>query len=506
MRALRSYFALFILSFLFFSADILAQCNYSMRVLLETPQGGRHRGQKVIFTSRADGAVYSGETDLDGKVMVLVPCNEMFEMSISDYTDTRIVQSGDENGTQSLAFSYDLDMKKNEELMAMNEQEMAQVDKTAKALPDSNYIPNGIKPPTPSIPTHFVLVTLRLTNLDKNPLAFEEVSFIGTKRNKKFIGLTDSKGNLQVYLPKGDVYTFSFKYNKDYNKFEYRYTNGLSTSLMAFSYMGTTEYLRRKKIMDERAAAEAKRVAEEKKRFEADCKRLGISVEEGYKREFRHKVEKIRSLTNLVISSVLNRNKWKQKLVVCDLTGSMDPYNTELSVWYQLHISQEKDIQFVFFNDGDEKPDQLKKIGSTGGIYYSGPASVQKIDDLMAHVKSMGSGGDAPENNMEALIKGVNMAKFPFSEIVMIVDNQAPVKDLALLKEFHKPVHIVLCGGYGREILPDYLLIAWKTKGSIHTIEEDITKIARMSEGQEIKISGITYRIMGEEFVRITKI
>jgi hypothetical protein len=54
--------------------------------------------------------------------------------------------------------------------------------------------------------------------------------------------------------------------------------------------------------------------------------------------------------------------------------------------------------------------------------------------------------------------------------------------------------------------LSDYLLIAWKTKGSIHTIEQDITDIAKMSEGQEIKIGNISYRIMGGEFVRLNNI
>jgi hypothetical protein len=66
-------------------------------------------------------------------------------------------------------------------------------------------------------------------------------------------------------------------------------------------------------------------------------------------------------------------------------------------------------------------------------------------------------------------------------------------------------VHIILCG-YDQYVKEDYLLIAWKTKGTIHTIEEDITNIASMSEGQEVIVKGHTYRIMGGEFVRIDKL
>jgi hypothetical protein len=77
------------------------------------------------------------------------------------------------------------------------------------------------------------------------------------------------------------------------------------------------------------------------------------------------------------------------------------------------------------------------------------------------------------------------------------------VKDIELLKNFNRPVHIVLCGSSGGRVLLDYLAIAWKTKGSIHTMEEDITKIASMSEGESIRIGGSTYKIMGGEFVQI---
>jgi hypothetical protein len=102
---------------------------------------------------------------------------------------------------------------------------------------------------------------------------------------------------------------------------------------------------------------------------------------------------------------------------------------------------------------------------------------------------------------MEALIKGVDQAK-PYKELVMIVDNNAPVKDIELLKDFDRPVHIILCGARDF-ILLDYLLIAWKTKGSIHTIERDIKEIASMSEGETIEVQGINYKIMGGQFVRL---
>jgi hypothetical protein len=167
-----------------------------------------------------------------------------------------------------------------------------------------------------------------------------------------------------------------------------------------------------------------------------------------------------------------------------------------------LHYLQDKNIQFVLFNDGDNLEDDQKKIGATGGIHYLKPANADKLDVFMGHVQALGYGGDCPENNMEALIKGSKLAQ-AFKELIMIVDNDAPVKDLSLLSSFQTPVHIILCGVVNGMVLTDYLNIAWKTKGSVHTIEEDITALARISEGQQLTIGSKHYRIMGGEFIRL---
>jgi hypothetical protein len=65
----------------------------------------------------------------------------------------------------------------------------------------------------------------------------------------------------------------------------------------------------------------------------------------------------------------------------------------------------------------------------------------------------------------------------------------SPVNDLGLSKDVSIPVHIMLCGVDDRVML-DYLLIDWKTRGSIHTIDQHVTRIAAMMEGQDIPIRG----------------
>ena len=129
----------------------------------------------------------------------------------------------------------------------------------------------------------------------------------------------------------------------------------------------------------------------------------------------------------------MSRNHFNNPLIVTDVTGSMSPYMAQLQNWFKLNATANPNMQFVFFNDGDDMADGNKKIGATGGIYYTPSIPVDQLLNFMAMVASKGSGGDCPENNMEALIKGAAMAKKAVGDIVMIADNDAPVKDISLL-------------------------------------------------------------------------
>tara|TARA_B100000508_G_scaffold140841_1_gene143777 strand:+ start:7487 stop:8566 length:1080 start_codon:yes stop_codon:yes gene_type:complete len=357
---------------------------------------------------------------------------------------------------------------------------------------------------TPSPISYYSKLTLSLKDIEGGPLVRETIWLTGIKNGKTIKATTSSSGRIQVYLPKGDTYTTNFKHNKNYSTVKSYYLAGTSKINSKFSYLGTVEIERRMRIEAKRIAEEEKRLLAEKKRFTDWCKKLGITEEEGRKLEAEESIKNMANFNDTVVSAVLNRNQWDEKLIVCDLTGSMQPYSAQLSLWYLLNFKQEKNLQFVFFNDGDNTPDSKKVIGNTGGIYYTPSKGVDHLAQFAASVSSKGYEGDCPENNMEALIEGIKLAS-PYKELVMIADNNAPVKDIELLSQFKEPVHIILCG-VNKQVLPHYLQIAWKTGGSVHTMEEDITNIAKLMEGQDLVVNGGTYRIMGGEFVAITKL
>lgn len=200
--------------------------------------------------------------------------------------------------------------------------------------------------------------------------------------------------------------------------------------------------------------------------------------------------------TNLIFN-VLKRNKeWKNKLIVADLTGSMYPYAQQISTWLKLHFLKDTTSQhFVFFNDGDKKRDEDKKIGATGGIYHCKAKTVDELISLMESTIKKGQGGDAPENPIEAILFGLNKSG-KVDDVILIADNWAKARDIKLLARIKVPVRVVLCGVYeGMEINEDYLNIAYKTKGSVHTIEQDITDLMKQSTGKKFSINGVDYII-----------
>lgn len=211
-------------------------------------------------------------------------------------------------------------------------------------------------------------------------------------------------------------------------------------------------------------------------------------------------------VSDSTIFKVFNRNSdWNKMLIVCDFTGSMSPYTAQLLVWHKLNIKTNKQrIEFfTFFNDGDRKPDRQKRIGKTGGIYHSQAKNFKDIKDLAQKTMRGGYGGDTPENNIEALLEAIENCE-NCEDIIMIADNYATPRDLSLLIKVNKPIRVIMCGTYGG-INTAYLDIVRKTKGSLHTIEEDILNLMDLNEGEKITIGNKLYQIKKGKFVLIYK-
>lgn len=204
------------------------------------------------------------------------------------------------------------------------------------------------------------------------------------------------------------------------------------------------------------------------------------------------------------IFKILNRNNWKNTLFVCDVTGSMSPYTSQLLLWYKLNLTKSLVKQFFFFNDGNGMNDMKKQIGNTGGIYHTSTNDFNVVANTLFEAMSNGDGGDVPENNLEAVLAAINL--YPqFTNVVLIADNFATPRDLSLLSKIHIPIKVILCGTYAG-LNTNYMDMVRSNKGSLHTIDDDIVNLTYLNEGEEISISGHTYKIHNGKFEQVQKL
>lgn len=175
-----------------------------------------------------------------------------------------------------------------------------------------------------------------------------------------------------------------------------------------------------------------------------------------------------------IVKTVFERNPtWENTHIVMDVTGSMSPYIAQTMAWIKDKQVKEQVAAFTFFNDGNMTPDFAKITGKVGGIYSVKNDGFNTVYSEMKSTMQKGGGGDAPENNIEAIIEG--MRNYPnCNEIIMVADNFATPRDLELVRKLNVPVHVILCGTNNRFINTEYVQLAYDTKGSVHTMENDL--------------------------------
>jgi hypothetical protein len=208
------------------------------------------------------------------------------------------------------------------------------------------------------------------------------------------------------------------------------------------------------------------------------------------------------------VLAVLKRmdSEWNNTIIVTDVTGSMMPYINQVLLWHALKNAENATQNYVFFNDGDERRTEDKVIGITNGIYGVRTDILQLLYNTMATTCMRGSGGDSPENDIEALLYA---QKYTLADttmaLILVADGLSPVRDISLLSKLKKPVHVILCGSENADgsvnINTDYFNIAFYTGGSVHTIEKDILDISKTPEGGIIKIGPHEYVLKNSQFV-----
>jgi len=200
---------------------------------------------------------------------------------------------------------------------------------------------------------------------------------------------------------------------------------------------------------------------------------------------------------SMVYAVFNNHREWKNALVVMDWTGSMYRYGAQAILWHSINYKTSGIKSFVFFNDGDGIADEKKIIGETKGVYFSQARKMERLIKTFYLVGKKGKGGDDPENDIEALIRGINRFD-SFDELVLIADNNSCIRDFRLIANLGVKVNIIACGTkYG--LNPQYVNLAYLTGGSIHSMKEEINHLSQKINDNELKLKQLNYELNKEQ-------
>jgi len=204
---------------------------------------------------------------------------------------------------------------------------------------------------------------------------------------------------------------------------------------------------------------------------------------------------------SLVFNTFNNHPEWKKALVVMDWTGSMYRFGAQAILWHSMHFKSSGIKNFVFFNDGDGMADDKKEIGKTGGVYYAQANNMDRLTKTFYLVGKRGKGGDPEENDVEALIRGMNRFE-DFDELVLIADNNSCMRDFSLIANIGVKVNVIVCGTkYG--INPQYINLAYLTGGSIHSLDEELRHLNVNIKENDLELKSLTYELNNEHLFRI---
>jgi hypothetical protein len=188
-------------------------------------------------------------------------------------------------------------------------------------------------------------------------------------------------------------------------------------------------------------------------------------------------------------------DKVEKVAVVMDVTASMNSNLAGLSWWIYNNTDTLRIPSYTFFNDGDNRKDSKKKIGEIGGIYQANFAG--RVAPTIIEAMYSGNGGDSQENDVEAVLYAQQST--PAADaILLIADNNSEVRDMALLKDVQKKVHVIICGK-PKAIRINYLDIAQATGGDIIVNGRRI-KLNNIGVGGQVQIVNSTYFLTSKGF------
>lgn len=458
-----------------------------------------------VWVHNKEGQYWQGTTDKNGEVFFLLPINQGYQVNLEgqeNYRKFSIPKTANYFKTVKVV------------LMTSGVKEIVRGDTVFQQL-TAGMMPTASR----------VLVKIKIADLEDQPLKNEELFFVGQQSKKIYYTTSDARGNSTLMLPKGDTYCIrSYVYPQITCK-EFEKSNTSRTSRFEFNTISTTAFKQRER---ERAILLAQRDSMRRVARIRDSIQLVRNQYQNFYLHHRYKnrdFDKIETAIKKVveidqealadnanyyteggdeIKAIFNRNKnqWKQKRIIANIDCSMYQYIDELMVWNYSNPEEQANNKYWLFNGFNYKDPELEGH-SRRGIFPVDENNVEGFFTTIDQIVNFSCRGSRLENVVEALILGA-AGKTAEEDLLFIADNYSDVSDLEKLKDLHVPVHVVLTqSDYG--INENYLEIAYRSGGSIHTMNVDIEaqQLKALKNGDLISIGQFSYTFYKGKFLKV---
>ncbi|MGB0861777.1 MAG: hypothetical protein ACPG19_01990 [Saprospiraceae bacterium] len=459
---------------------------------------------KIWIVSKNDGKTYHATTNEKGKAYFLLPNGQSYHLNFKDDEAYKIIKLPP---TPYLIRTSTVTYVTRKTFF----KERIKNDTVYQEIPLEQYATSNL-----------ILAKVQLKNFSNEPLADEVITMSVKGTKEVFVATTDKAGKATWMLPKGKTYFFNLKYFERIDSVHYEIDDDINVSNIDYQYFGSKAIEEREK---ERERALAERDSLYKIREAAMIKSTASWGENApllytgsrTKALLDEKVEKIRGelekddtyfeKVGYSFCATMHRmNKtgdWLRTLIVTDLTGSMTPYMNQVLVWHSLNAIDNEDNQYLFFNDGRVRYRNGARISGGGGLFFTDNNEIGNVINTMNQTKNNYHGGDGPENDIEALMTAMELGE-GYGTVILIADNYSAIKDkrkMSDLISLGMPIKIILAGN-SSFIHEDYLELAYRTRGSIHTLHEDVSNLMDLKDGRSIRIGGEYYRVNRGRFLK----
>ncbi|MFT4760043.1 MAG: hypothetical protein ACI9XO_002413 [Paraglaciecola sp.] len=370
-----------------------------------------------------------------------------------------------------------------------------------------------------------VLVNINVLDFQGRPLRKEELYFVSEQGRKVYKVVTNSKGAAILMLPKGDAYIVNTYIFPGITRKVYEDTPSSRTSGFKFTTISTAEFQHREKeramllarrdsLQREQRLRDSVRIAEmdgynfylQHYYAKKDLKKIETSVLKKAKRDQQALSENADyyAENNQEIKAMLyrNKNQWKKKRIVANIDCSMYQYIDELMVWNYTDLSEQNNNTYWLFNGFQNNAETSETNHHKRGVYHVSKNNIEGFFNTIDKIVDFSCSGNRLENVVEALIIGAEN-KSTEEELLFIADNYSDVSDLDKIADLTTPIRVLLTASE-HGINEQYLEIAYKTKGSVHTTKEDVfsKELAALKDGDQLKIGRYRYTFLKGKFLK----